>query len=406
VTRRWGLAGLLLAAPGLAAAQEWAWQAGAQGRVEHDSNPGLQAGAADGGLSHILSGNLSLERRSEVRRSRLELDLISTQGSSRVSRGAQGHLTFQHSLSAPLDTWSLGAGYRRDRTLGARANASDVVLGDTARSTADTSLGWSRSLSERLSAQVQWQWSDNRVDRAPVGSNYRLGSGSANLQHLPSETSSLNLNLSRSRQLRDAGGTITTQALRLGWTQSVSETLRWGASLGRSETTREFTVFTLVCPLPRAFCDSGLVRPVVASQDIKLHSRDSQYSANGAWRQSETGDLSVSASRALNPGLLGVTRDDSLGLAGARASSDRLRWRAAVDLSRSLRPGATADAPGARSRLATLTLGLSQQLAERWQLDWQAQHRVYDASDPQIRARSNRFSISLQYLGARVSGSP
>ncbi len=407
MTRGWELAGLLLAAPGLAAAQEWAWQAGAQGRHEYDSNPGLQSQAGAAGQSSVLSGNLSLERRTEAQRSRLDLDLISTQGSSHVGRGAQGHLAFLHSLSAPLDTWTWGAGYRHDRLLGANTRASDVALGNAARSTADASVAWSRSLSERLSTQAQWQWSNNRVDSAPAGNNYRLGSGSVSLQHLHTETTSLSLTLSRSRQLRDAGGgTITTNAARLGWTQSASETLHWGASAGRSETTREFSVFTLVCPLPVAYCNAGLVRPVLASRDVTLRSRDSQYSANAAWRLSETGDVSVTASRALNPGLFGVTREDSAGLTASRAWSDRLRWRAALDLSRSLRPAGTADAPGTRSSLGTLTLGLSQQLAERWKLDWQAQHRVYDASDPQIRARSNRFSISLQYLGARVSGLP
>ena len=415
--------GLLLPCAGQA--QSFTWQGGAQARLESNSNPGLQQ---DGGatlVSRTVSGSLNAQANTEAAQTQGDAELILTPNERGSSTSALGRLSLRHQLSTPRDTWTGNFAYRRDRTLGGAesssssstttttnntnttASAADVSVGRTERTVGEANLSWSHAFSERLSSELDASHARTGYRAAVVGNNYALSSVSAGLRHAWRETTSLSATLSHTEQRPQGASPATARAridsLRLSVNEVVSETASAGVSIAQSTTTRDFTLFSPVCPLPVQFCQGGIVRYVLAATPVRTRGHDLQYSANASLRWDETTAAAARVARSLSPGALGVTREDVLSLSVSRSFSEHSSAGLAFDLSRSLQAaGAAGTTGGASATLRSLTLTASHRLGEQLTLSTQLQQRHYQRPSPQVGATATVFSISLKYQGATV----
>lgn len=411
MTRTWGAAWLLtVALPGTAAAQDWSAQTGAQARLRHDSNPGLVRMPSGGLTTQQVSARSELTRRSEAGESGAEAELILSRGSRSAAAEAGsdttalGRAALRQRLSVEGHIWRAELSYRRDRPLEGRATAGEVALGRNEQSVAEAGLSWSRPLTERLSADASGTYTQTRPGSAGAGTaaqDYTVGSGTAALQYAWSETSTLSTSLQRTQQRLEASDTrITIDSLRLGWNGALSETAALNLSVAQSRTSQDFTLRGFACPLPVQFCTGGIVPFVPTESRITLRREQLQYSAGGSLRWSPVATFSASATRALTPGALGVNREDRWSLGYSHSWSERLRGSLSLDESRTV-PPAGSSLP---ARLRSLSLDASCSLHEQWTLVLQAQARRYDSAAPGSSAGARVFSISLQYLGAKVPG--
>lgn len=401
--------GLWLAAaagfPGLALAQDWTAQTGAQGKLLHDSNPGLVRTPPSGLTTQQLSARSGMTRRTATEESGAEAELILSTGKAGGAEGsdttALGHVSLRHRLGIERHTWQAELNYRRDRPLEGAATAGDVALGRNEQAVSRAQLSWSHALNERLSAELSGNTSQTRPGGSAAAQHYTVRSGTAALQHTWSETSSLSTSLQRTQQRLGGSDTrITIDSLRLGWSGALSEVAALNLSLAQSRTSQDFRLRGLACPLPVHFCASGIV-PLVPTETRLRQSREQlQYSAGGSLRWSPVSTLSASATRALTPGPLGVNREDRWSLSVNRSWSERLRASLSLGESRTVPPPGTT----APARLRSLNLDASWRLSEPLTLVVQAQARRYTNAAPGSGASSGVFSISLQYLGATVPG--
>lgn len=394
--------------PGLAAAQDWTAQTGAQARLLHDSNPGLVRSPAGALTTQQLSARSALTRRSDASETGAEAELILSSGNSAGTGNdgsdttALGRAVLRQRLGTERHTWRAALSYRRDRPLEGRATAGEVALGRNEQAVSEVELSWAYLLNERLTAELSGRYTDTQPGgTGALTQDYAVGSGTAALQYALSETSSLSTSLQRTQQRLGGSDTrITIDSLRLGWSGALSEAASMNLSLAQSRTSQDFTLRGFACPLPVQFCTGGIVPFVPTQTRLTLSREQLQYSAGASLRWSPLTTFSASATRALSPGPLGVNREDRWSLSLSRSWSERLRGSLSLDESRTAPPaGATAPA-----RLRSFSLDGSWSLREQWTLVLQAQARRYSSAAPGSGASARVFSISLQYLGATVPG--
>ena len=392
-----------LALPGAALAQQWTVQSGARTQAEFNSNPGMNPTPGTSLTTRSLAANFAAARSTETSESRLEADLSHAPGGG--GPGSRGGLALRQRVNTPRQSWTGSASVQRDAPKATPRAASDLLIGAASRTTSDVSLGWTYTLDERWSAQLSGSRSATRLGAgAAAGGDFGAWSASTGLNFAWSETSSLGLSLGRSVQrpvLGDGGSTVDT--LRLSGSQNVSETGSLSLNLGRSQATRRFAVASLVCPLPIALCQAGLAPFVVALAAQEQRSHDLQFGASISQRWNEVASLNLNLSRAHKPGVLGLMREDTLGLAFSTRWSDYSSGSLTYDGSRS-RTVATGVATTATLR--TLGLSMSHRLTERLSLNAQLQQRRFSLASPQTGVTAKLFSISLQYQGDTVPGWP
>lgn len=397
---RWqrGLAGAVLVcvlnSPCAVRAAQWTFEHGARATADYDT----PSAAGDNGSSkRSLSANFSLARGTEAGEIRAAADL------SRDASSTNGGLSLRQRMNLPRQSWTADASVQRDSPQDRPRTASDLLSGARARTVRDASLGWSYALDERWSAQLGGSRSATRLDNGAVaGGGFNAGSASASLNYALSETDSLGLSLARSKQtpaLGDGGSTVDT--LRLSGSRGLSEASSVSFNLGHSQTTRRFTVASLVCPLPLQFCQAGFAPFVLVQSNQSQRSRQMQFGANFSRRWSETASLGAQLTRVLTPSALGLTREDALGLNFGTSWSEYRSGSLNYDESHSSALGASG-APAAILR--TLAASFSQRLTEKLSLSARLQQRRFEAGAPRIGVTSRQISISLQYQGDTVTG--
>jgi len=355
-----------------------------------------------------LSAALAAMRSTEVQESRGEGELIlapggrAAAGSGASGTQALGRLSLRHRLSEARNTWGGMVDFRRDRPLALAASAADVSIGGAERDVTEVGLNWSHALHERLSADVGASHSRTRLGSGAQGADYTVAVVTGALQAAWRETRSVSASLGRTQQrLQVSDGGARIDSLRLGWIETVSETASLSLSLARADTAQEFTVRSLVCPLPVQFCQGGLVRYVAVANAGRSRRHELTYSATGSLRWDERTALSARVSRSLAPNALGVSREDLLAVS---ASGD---WATGTRISLSLDQSISRQAQGATAttaRLRSLTFTGTHQLDEQLSLVAQWQQRHFRRGDLQSSASASVFSISLQYQGATLSG--
>jgi len=410
-------------APVAAWAQGWTAESSAQARLQHDNNPGLAAPGTPRSSESLLQwlGRASLQRRSEAAETEAEAALtLGRRWADAVNNAdddAQGRFALRQRLQGERHSAAASLGWRREQPLqAAEPSATEAALGrnaQTVQTVQDAALDWSYAWHERLRSELGLSQGRTRyagVDTPAVTAapGYRLNGLSLAGRWEWDERSTLSLSLGHTVQALQ--GPVATRtaidSLRLGLSHAASERLSFSLSVAQSRTEQQATRFGLACPLPVQFCQAGIVAPVPTQEAVRLQRREGQYSASGRWLWGPQLGFSATASRALTPGPAGVDREDRGSLSAEYTASEA--WRSALVLAhsstRAALPG-TGTAPG-RARLQSLSFDSHWRLSEPWTLNLQAQWRRFEGATPGSGARSQVFSISLQYLRSTVLGLP
>lgn len=405
---RWRWQGLcavaVVLAPLEAHADLWSIEDSLTSRLEWNDNVAL-AQVSPGSVNTLsLSNALNASRQLEnsVTRMKADVTALRQQGAGGQNR-IDGQLALSQSLSDPLNTVNLALQYSQD--FNDVVSNADVTLGQGRRRTTLLSTGWSRALSERLSASTQLS-----VDRTGYGQtlsgavDYRDTALSGGLSYGLSEMSSLGLQASRSSyRAADDTNRSTTDAIDMSLSHVVSDRTSGSVSFGFYRTASTALGARLACPLAAAFCDAGLVPFVIVRDRLDTSRHGLKFSASYRYQFSETTDASFSVARQQVPSGAGtLVRNDTLSAGVNRSFSPTLVGSANYVRSRSmLQEGATAARPGQ----STLSLSLAKQLAPDLSLQAGYRRSQLDHSGVGARARSNSVSVSLQYDWPKLDAS-
>jgi hypothetical protein len=392
----------VVGAAGPAQAQSWTVQRSLETNFESNDNYGLQP--VSGGRANTLSvsGGFGAARQTESSATRAELGLSAVQvrGAARQER-LDGRLVLGQSLSAPLDTLSLGLNAAQDQTTDTARTGADISLGRGRRRSGGTSVGWSHAFTERLSAGLQGSasrtsYAQNQAD----ASSFQNAGASANLQYRWSETDSFTLNAGHSRyRTRDARNRSSTDDASLGWSRALSESSSVSLSVGgyRTETTAIQDV--LACPLQFNLCVSGIVPYIVVQRAGQSSRSGLQFNASARQRLDERSDVSFSAARQQAPSGAGVVlRSESLSFTLNHAFTPETGASLSLSEVRSVFENA---ADPAKPRLSTVLAGASHALSPQLSARGTYQFSRSEAR-PGVVAKANSVSVALRYEWPRL----
>lgn len=380
-----------------ARAEQWVVENSLASRYESNDNASL-AQSSPGTMNTLsLSSALAASRKSETAATRLNAAVTSL---SQWGAGAQdrvdGQLGLGQSLSDTLNSFNLGFQYLQD--FNSTVDNADVTVGRGRRRTKTLSLGWSRSLSERVSANTQLN-----LDRTGYGQplsaaqDYRNTTLSAGLSYRLSEVDTLSLDASRADYRTEADtNRSTTDQVGLGISRVLAERNTASLSLGVYRTKTQALRSRLVCPLAVQFCNAGFVQPVLATERAYTSGQGLQFSLSDRHQIDETTDLSFSASRQQVPSGAGVVvRSDSVRASVGHSFSPTLSASVGYSQSRSTYQGL--EGATARPAQQNLSVSLTRQLASDLSLEASYQFSRADGAFPGQGARSNSVGVLLKY---------
>jgi hypothetical protein len=385
-------------------AERWLVEDSVNARLESNDNVSLAPVSPGTVHSLYLSGALDASQQLENAASRLKADatLIRQQGAGAQDR-VDGQLLLLQSLSDPLNTLTASVQYLQD--FNNLISTADVTQGRGRRRTSVASVAWSRSLSERLSANMQLS-----ADRTTYGAqlpgavDYRDASVSAGVSYALSEVTSMGLQTSRTAfRTADDRNRSDTDAVNLSLSRPTGERTGGSVSVGVYRTQSLARIDEVACPLALALCNAGFVPYVRFQQRVDSSRRGLQFSGSYRLQIDEVTDGIFGIARQQSPSGTGtLVRNDTLSLGLNRALSPTLSATMRFARSHStLQDGASAVQPGQSTIAASLTRQFAMDLTGQIT----AQH---NRSDPYAKgggARANSISISLQYDGPKIDAS-
>jgi hypothetical protein len=395
--RRWrwfALGAVALGSPG-AQAEQWTIDNSFATRYESNDNTAL-APVSPGTMNTLsLSTALAASRKTENSATRVNASVASLR---EQGPGAQSHVDGQlglaQSLSDPLNSFTLGTQYQQDFNDGI-ANA-DIVVGRGRRRTRTASGGWSRSLAERLSANVQL--SEERTAYGLSASNavdYRNTVLSTGLSYRLTEADTLSLDANRSDYRTDTNRSTTDQ-ISLGWSRVLTERNSLSLSLGVYRTQTETLRSHRVCPLAASFCDVGFVQFIVVTESVGTTGQGLQFSVSDRHQLDETTDVSFGAARQQVPSGAGVVvRSDTLNASLNRSFSPLLNGTVGYAQTRSTYLGLAGEP--ARPAQQNLSISLARQLATDLSLQAGYQFSHAEGAAAGQGGRSHSVNVSLKF---------
>ncbi len=374
-------------------------------RFESNDNVALSQNPAGTVNTLSLSNAFKASRQMENSRSGLDADatLVRQQGAGGQSR-VDGQLGLTHSLNDPLNNFNFAMLYSQD--FNNLVRTADVLLGQGQRRSTALSAAWSRSLSERLSANAQLSIDQTRYGQQLSGAavDFRDTALSAGISYALSEVSTGGLQLSRS-SYRPAGGTnrSDTDKIKASLSRVMTDRSSASVSLGLYRTDTTTLAGRLACPLAVSFCNAGVVPFVVVVESVDSSRRGLEFSASHRYQWNEITESSISIGRQQVPSGAGtLVRSDTLSAAVSRGFSPTVNGSMSYARSRStLQQGANAAQPGQW----TLSALLSKQLAPDLSVQAAYQRTSADRSTFTSGAQSNSVSVSLKYDWPRIDSS-
>jgi len=323
-----------------------------------------------------------------------------SQGGRNIQNRVDLNLDFSQSRSYLLDTYTGALQFRRDSTAEA-TRASEVALGRGETETTSARLNWSRALSERSNTNLGLNSSSTRYGGGFVNAvNYRNGSLAGGISYRLTEIDSLGLQLSGSRYRTLTGSSRSrTNSASLNWQHAFSERSSGSLSVGRNRTTTRSSQDVLVCPLPIAFCTSGVVDPIVAQIEGVSTRSGGQYEASLNHQFDEVTSLAVSASNRVTPSGAGVVlREEALQASVRRSFSQTFSASAAVSASRGNYFGSNAAEP----RFREWSLGFSKALDPDLSLEGGFRSSRSDDVRANVHSTSNVVFLTLRLQGPKL----
>ena len=293
-----------------ASADELAVDPSIQARSTVADNFLFQTGATPTVLVLSLSPELSMSRNTE--NSSFKLDAAATNyvvPEERSYDHTNASLALTYDLSDDTEKYSFSGSIRRDLTIESELASTGVLLSDTTRTDLALSGGWTHSVSERLTTDLQLSAEDARYSAPTAGadlSNYHYYSTPLSVIYQITEEDSLSLTLSASLyhadEIRDNS---TTEQLQATWQHQFDE--RGSASISAGG----FTALThtqgevTVCPVNPLFCVLGYVPVLRLNQSADSRQSGSIVNLALQYQLDEHNSVSAHGSRALSPSGLG-----------------------------------------------------------------------------------------------------
>lgn len=383
--------------PPVARAEQWLVENSLATRYESNDNAALLPSSPGSMNTLSLSSALAASRKTENSATRLNalVSSVRQRGPGEQDR-VDGQLGLEQTLADPLNSFRLGALYLQD--FNSTVDNADVTVARGRRRTKTLSGAWSRSLSERVSVELE-----TALDRTgyglppPQAVDFRNDSLSAGLSYRWDELTTLSLNASHAKYRTEADTSrSTTDQISLGFSRSWTERSSLSLSLGSYRTRTVGLRSRVVCPLAPSFCDAGFVQPVLSFERAYTSGRGLQFNLSQRYQIDERSDLSFSASRQQAPSGAGVVvRSDTLRASASHSFSELLK--ASVSYSQSRSTYESLEGSNVRPAQQNFSLSFSRQLAPDLSVQGGYQFSRADGVVPGQGARANSVSLSLQY---------
>jgi hypothetical protein len=394
----WAAGALLscMVAPLPAHAQSWTIQRSLETSIETNDNYALSVAPAGRVDTLSVSGAFGAARLTESSGTRVDVNLAGFKVSGATGQDRiDGRLSLGQTLSAPLDSFTLGVNAGQDETLDTTRSSSDISLGRGRRRSAGGSASWAHSFTERLSASVQGSASRTVYRQLAEATNFQTVGASGGLQYRLSETDSLSLNLGSSRyRTQDDRARSSTDDYSVGVSRALSESSSASFSIGGYRTVTTALQPVLACPLQFSLCAAGLVPFIVVQRAGESRRSGLQFSAAVRQRLGEVTDVGIQVSRQQAPSGAGVVvRSESASVNLGHAFAPGLDGSLGYAESRTVFEG-EADSP--QPRLQTFSASLSKALAPEVNLRAAYQFRRSSESNSGSAARSNAVTVALR----------
>jgi len=387
-------------------AAEWSFEPSASVKGEVNDNIRLTTLPHDTVYGITVSPALKLAAKSATWdvSGQLQLNVNRYSGESGLDTEDQ-LLNLRSRYNTELDRLSLNAAYLRDSTLATELLETGFVGARRQRRKVQFDPGWTRKLTERMSASLNLGYTDVGYEdkRDTLLVDYSNRSLAAGLAWSVSEREEASASLSFARlETSPASFAADTAAVQFGYVRAFSETLQMDVALGYRSS--ESTVFgqALVCtgPIVSGTC-TGLLELVPSARE----SRAGGLLLNaGLRRQLETGALTLRASREVVPSAIGpLVETDRLALGATRKLTETLTARLDVALYRTRFPEAAASVND--GRYYRIEPGISWRLTPDWTCDatyWHAR-QTYDAAPNAARVNAAYAMLTYRWPKAAVS---
>ena len=383
--------------PQAARAEQWLIENSLATRYESNDNAALVQSSPGTMNTLSLSSALAASRKTESSATRLDVLASSVRqwGPGEQDR-VDGRLGLEQTWADPLNSFRFGAQYLQD--FNSAVDSADVAVARGRRRTKTLSGAWSRSLTERVSVELE-----TTLDRTayglppPQAVDFRNDELSTGLSYRWAELTTVSLNASHAKYRTEADtNRSTTDQVSLGFSHTWSERNSLSLSLGSYRTRTVGLRSRLVCPLDPSFCDAGFVQPVLGFERAYTSGRGLQFNLSQRHQLDERTELSFSASRQQAPSGAGVVvRSDTLRASASHSFSDLLKASASYSQSRSTYE--SLEGSDVRPAQQNFSLSFSRQLAPDLSVQAGYQFSRADGVAPGQGARANSVSVSLQY---------
>ncbi len=383
-------------------AADWSLEPSAEGRLSFNDNIALSPNTKDSVWGYQVAPKAVLSWREELSEVAGETRLGLNRYPTRSGLDTTDFLALLRlSTASERNGYGLSASFNRDSTLATEARQTGVVQNRKQRNQLSLAPNYRRTLSERESAAVQYQFSDVRYQSGAGLLDYRDHQLVASYALAWSARLKWDTSASWSKfKTQDSSIRTDTKSLNLGMTYAISERANLGLSAGWRTSETQIVSNTRLCPLGSQFlCDVFGVAPVVLTQSSTTRGRGLVLSANTDF-DSDVGRLSLSLSRGVNPTASGLTvRTDRIGIQWRRDLSERLSAGLSSAWLRSVYDGNL----GASSRYVTFEPTLSWKLRDRLTLGLSYSYVRTRTDNTPGSAGANAAYLSIGYQWPPVS---
>ena len=399
---------------GVAVAAEWSIEPSISLHEEYNDNIRFTPAPHPKVWQTTLRPSLKFSNKTEVSEvsGQLQLGINRYAGDPTLNQTDQLLLLFASRMSE-RNTWSMNTSYRRDTT--SEVATTGLVQSRTQRSALTLNPSWTRSLTEKTSLRLDYQYQDVKYDKG-TSTNYTYKQGGATLQYVLTERDKVSLGAFYSKVdyapnttvvpvcfsvifgFCFSSGTITsetvsnsnTRGVQVDWNHLFSETMTGSFSLGRRNVINTSTLNQTRI--------GGGTTTILPESVTETHSNN--YSLSGKLdKQFESGTIGGLISRDVNPSGSGLVQTTQYGLSMSKSLTEKLT--ASLDTSVYHTTYISVTAPG--SRYYTFEPRLSWHFSEAWMLDsgYRFARVQYDNGSSPITA--NAVYLNLTYSWPKIA---
>ena len=400
---------------GAVVAAEWSIEPSISLREEYNDNIRFTTSPHPGVWQSRLSPSLSLSSKTEVSEvsGLAQLSINRYAGDPQVEDRNDQLFSLLTRLQSERNTWAMNASYKQDSTAESERIATGVVQVRTQRTALSLSPSWTRTLTERSSFKLDYNYQEVKYDEHINLNDYTSQRVGGALQYQLSERDQVTVSANYSvveyapiiRQLTGVSvlsisppiislgsgadalvNESSTSSVQAGVTRQFSETLRGSLSLGRRST---------VSSASHA-CTSCFTTGFTPINTFTSETSGSGSSFSATLEKTfDAAKVSGFASRDANPSGSGLVETDRFGVSLNRNLTEKLTGYFDAIAYRTKYIGVTA--PG--SRYYTVEPKLNWRFTERWTLDAGYRYARYEPdSDANSTAVADAITSNAVYL--------